>query len=106
MIRIEATRGETVRVEWFFTDLGVNETSIHTSHIAIEVRSETGRAVRLNNIQGGVLANVAKKRVWSDIKTEGLQSGVHQVWITVVKRDGSETRKLTHVVVVTEARMA
>ena len=104
MIRIEATRGETIRIEWFFTNLGVNETSLRTSHITVEVRSETGKALRLNNIQGGVLANVKKKRVWADVKTGELQSGIHQVWVTVLKRDGSEARKMTHLLVVTEVR--
>ena len=98
MNRVEVTHGAIVDLEWFFSSLGVDAQSIRTSHITVEVIGERARKT-LNNISGGVVADIKRGRVKSSIKTVDNPPGVYQVWVTVLKKDRSEARNLTHTLV-------
>ena len=100
MNRVEVVQGETVPIEWFFSDLGLAEATVRSSHVRVDVRGESGTEYSLNNIDGGVLADIRKQRINAVITTEHLTPGVYSVWVDVLRSNGARVRKSTHTLAV------
>lgn len=100
MIRVEANPGETILIEWFFTDLGLSEATVRSSHLRVDVCNDETTLQSLNNINGAVLADIRKQRIRATIATEGFAPGVYSVWVDVLRGSGARMRKNTHTLAV------
>ena len=96
MTRIEAVRGEVVQFQWHFATFGLTATNVRSTHIHVEVHKDDNLVVRLNNLDGGVTVDIRKNRIKASVKTMDFDTGLYNIWVQVLRGDGSIVRQPTH----------